>query len=234
MARTGFRHDLEELQRELLKMGTLVEELIFKAVKSMVNKDAALAQEVIDTDDVVDRMALDIESKCLSLIALQQPMARDLRTIGLALRFIIDLERMGDHASGIAKITIRLKDQEYIKPLIDIPRMGDISREMLKKSLKSYLEEDASLSWALVEDERIMDALYKQIFRELLAFMMQDPRTIDQATSLLLAAGHLERIGDHITNLGEMVIYMLEGTRLDLNRIAREGGEVPAVTPGRS
>jgi len=227
MARSGFRRELEQLQSELLKMGTLVEELIFKAVKSMVNKDAELAEEVVNTDDVVDQMALDIEAKCLSLIALQQPMARDLRIIGMALRFVIDLERMGDHASGISKITIRLKDQEYIKPLIDIPRMGDIAREMLKKSLKSYLEEDVSLSWSLVEDERIMDGLYNQVFRELLAFMMQDPRTIDQATSLLLAAGHLERIADHITNLGEMVIYMVEGTRLDLNRIAREGGPVP-------
>lgn len=227
MARSGFRRELEQLQSELLKMGTLVEELIFKAVKSMVNKDVELAEEVVNTDDVVDQMALDIEAKCLSLIALQQPMARDLRIIGMALRFVIDLERMGDHASGISKITIRLKDQEYIKPLIDIPRMGDIARDMLKKSLKSYLEEDVSLSWSLVEDERIMDGLYNQVFRELLAFMMQDPRTIDQATSLLLAAGHLERIADHITNLGEMVIYMVEGTRLDLNRIAREGGEVP-------
>lgn len=222
MIRSGFNKELMHLQGEIVKMGTLVEELIYKAVKSMARKDEGLAQEVIATDDVVDNLTIEIEHKCLSLIALQQPMAKDLRVIGTALRIIIDLERMADLAEGLAKITIRLKDQKYIKPLIDIPRMGDIAREMLKKSLKSYMGEDTSLCWGLVDDEKIMDALYEQVFRELLACMMADPRTINQATSLLLAAGHLERIGDHITNVGEMVIYMVEGKRVDLNRIARE------------
>jgi len=222
MSRSGLNRELMQLQGELLRMGTLVEELIYKAVKSMVNKDPVLAQEVIDTDDVVDQMALEIEHKCLSVIALQQPMAKDLRSIGTALRTIIDLERIADHAEDISEITIRLKDQEYMKPLIDIPRMGDICRDMLKRSLKAYIDEDTALAWSLIEDEKIIDALYKQIFRELLAFMMEDPKTINQALSLLLAAGHLERIADHITNLGEMVVYMVEGNRVDFNRISRE------------
>jgi phosphate transport system protein len=220
--RGGFNRELAQLQGEILKMGTLVEELIYKATKSMLNKDYQLAEEVIATDDVVDDMALEIEQKCLSLIALQQPMAKDLRVIGAALRLIIDLERIADHAESLAKVTIRLKDQEYIKPLIDIPRMGDLTREMLNKSLKSYVEEDTALSWSLMENEKIIDALYKQIFRELLAFMMEDPRTIGQATELLLAAGHLERIADHTTNVAEMVIYLVDGKRVDLNRMARE------------
>lgn len=222
MSRCGLNQELMSLQGELLRMGTLVEELIYKAVKSMLTKDQALAQEVIDTDDVVDQMALDIEHKCLSVIALRAPMARDLRCIGTILRFITDLERIADHAEDIADITITLLDQEYMKPLIDIPRLGDICQDMLKRSLKSYINEDTALAWSLVEDEKITDALYDQVFRELLAMMMEDPRTINQALSLLLAAGHLERIADHITNLGEMVVYMVEGTRVDFNRIARE------------
>lgn len=221
MGRSGFNRELMELQAELLKMAALVEELIFKAVKSMLQKDAELAREVVDTDDVVDDLALEIEQKCLALIARQQPIARDLRSIGMAFRIIVDLERIADHAGGLAQITIKLKDQEYMKPLIDIPRMGDLARAMLKKSVKSFMEEDTGLSWSLVEDERVMDALYNQVFRELLAYMMEDPSTINQATSLLLAAGHLERIGDHVTNVGEMIIYLVEGKRVDLNKIAR-------------
>lgn len=222
MSRCGLNRELMQLQGELLRMGTLVEELIYKAVKSMLTKDQVLAQEVIDTDDVVDQMALEMEHKCLSVIALQQPMAKDLRSIGTVLRVIVDLERIADHAEDIAEITISLMEQEYMKPLIDIPRMGDICRDMLKRSLKSYIDEDTALSWGLIEDEKIIDALYNQIFRELLAFMMEDPRTINQALSLLLAAGHLERIADHITNLGEMVVYMVDGNRVDFNRISRE------------
>ncbi|NLU49900.1 MAG: phosphate signaling complex protein PhoU [Syntrophomonadaceae bacterium] len=222
MSRAEYSKELAHLQGELLKMGTLVEELIYKAVKSMVQKDQDLAEEVIRTDDVVDDLTLEIEQKCLSLIALQQPMAKDLRMIGTALRIIIDLERIADYAEGLAKITIRLMDQSYMKPLIDIPRMGDIASDMLRKTMKSYVEEDTTLSWSLIEDERIMDGLYNQVFHELLAYMMADPKTINQATSLLLAAGHLERMADHITNVGEMVIYMVEGTRVDLNRLARE------------
>jgi len=187
----------------------------------MIRKDEVLAREVIATDDVVDDLAMEIERRCLSLIALQQPMAKDLRVIGAALRLIVDLERMADLAEGLARLSIRLKDQEYIKPLIDIPRMGELVRTMLSKSLKSYVEEETSPSWSLIEDERIMDALYEQVFRELLALMMAEPANINQATSLLLAAGHLERIGDHITNVGEMVIYMVEGQRVDLNCLAR-------------
>lgn len=222
MSRSGLNRELMALQGELLRMGTLVEEQIYKAVKSMLTKDQALAQEVIDMDDVVDQMTMEMEHKCLSVIALQQPMARDLRSIGTVLRIIVDLERIADHAEDIADITISLMDQDYMKPLIDIPRMGDICQDMLKRSLKSYIEEDTALAWSLIEDEKTTHALYNQIFRELLAFMMEDPRTINQALSLLLAAGHLERIADHITNVGEMVVYMVDANRFDFNRISRE------------
>lgn len=222
MGRDEFNRELVQLKGDVVKMATLLEELVYKAVRSMVLKDVGLAEEVITSDDIVDKMTVDIEQRCLSLIALRQPMAKDLRTIGSVLRIIVDLERIGDYAEGLAKITIKLKDQEYMKPLIDIPRMGEISREMLKKCTQAMLEEDPVMCWTLVENEQVMDALYDQIFRELLAYMMADPKTINQATSLLLAAGHLERIGDHITNVGEMIIYALEGQRVDINRMARE------------
>ncbi|MCR4400481.1 MAG: phosphate signaling complex protein PhoU, partial [Syntrophomonadaceae bacterium] len=189
MSRTEFNRQLNDLKGDLLKMGTLVEEQIFKAVKSMLRKDAALAEDVIRNDDLVDSMALDIEQRCLSLIALQQPMAKDLRAIGTVLRTIIDLERIADRAEGLAKITIQLKDQAYIKPLIDIPRMGDIACDMLRKTLKAFMEEDTEAAYSLIEQEQTVDALYNQIFRELLAYMMADPKTINQATYLLLAAG---------------------------------------------
>lgn len=225
MSRSGLHRDLMGLQGELLKMGTLVEEFIYKAVKSMVNKDFDLAREVIEKDDVVDQMAMDIEHKCLSLIALQQPMAKDLRSIGTILRIIVDLERIADHAGDVAEITIKLMDQEYMKPLIDIPRMGDICRQMLVNSLKSYVNENVELSWSLIDDEIVIDALNNQIFMELTAYMMKDPKNINQALALLLAAGHLERIADHITNIGEMVVYLVDGSRVDFNRIAREKSE---------
>ncbi|ADI01156.1 MULTISPECIES: phosphate signaling complex protein PhoU [Syntrophothermus] len=222
MGRDEFNRELVQLKGDVVKMATLLEELVYKAVRSMVLKDVGLAEEVITSDDIVDKMTVDIEQRCLSLIALRQPMAKDLRTIGSVLRIIVDLERIGDYAEGLAKITIKLKDQEYMKPLIDIPRMGEISREMLKKCTQAMLEEDPVMCWTLVEDEQVMDALYDQIFRELLAYMMADPKTINQATSLLLAAGHLERIGDHITNVGEMIIFAISGERVDINRMARE------------
>ncbi len=222
MGRDEFNKELTDLKGDIVKMATLAEELIYKAVRSMVLKDAVMAQEVIESDDILDKMTVDLEQRCLSLIALRQPLAKDLRMIGSVLRMIIDLERIGDYAEGLAKITIKLKDEEYMKPLIDIPRMGEISREMLRKCVQAWMDEDASLCWTLVENEQVMDALYDQIFRELLAYMMADPKTINQATSLLLAAGHLERIGDHITNVGEMIIYALEGQRVDINRMARE------------
>ena len=219
--RSGFHKELGTLQEDILKMGNLVHELIYKAVKSMVNKDVEMAREVIKADDIVDEMASRLEERCLSMIARQQPMAKDLRMIAGALHLAMDLERIADHAEGLANITIRLKDQAYIKPLIDIPRMGELAREMLKKALKAILRDDVANAWSLVEDEKVMDAIYKQIFRELLSIMMEDPRTITQATELLLAAGHLERIADHITNVGEMVLYIAEGRRVDLNKIAR-------------
>lgn len=218
----SLQQDVDSLKDDILKMGVLVQEIIQKAVRSMVTKDIELAYEVKKQDDLVDAMELAIEHKCLTMLALKQPMAGDLRAIGTAFRAITDLERISDHAEDLADITISLKDEPYIKPLIDIPHMADICQQMLRDSLNAYVKGNIELAYSLVDMEIQVDQIYDQIFRELLVFMMQDPRTITQAASLLLAAGHFERIADHVTNIGEMVIYMIEGRRIDMNRLARE------------
>ncbi|MDD4627553.1 MAG: phosphate signaling complex protein PhoU [Syntrophomonas sp.] len=214
--------DMEKLKEEILKMGRLLEEQLYKAVKSLVEKNLELAQEVIAHDDLIDQMEMDIEKKSLGILALKQPMASDLRLIGTALRIIVDIERMADHAEDIAHLTIALYDQVYIKPLIDIPRMAAIVQKMLEKALNAFVNHDVNLAMSLIPLEEEIDKLYDQIFRELLSYMMQDPKNIPQATSLLLVSGHIERIGDHATNLAEMVVYLVEGKRIDLNRMARK------------
>lgn len=217
MPRKSFDAELEELQKDILKLGGLVEQAIFKAVKSLVEQNGALAKEVIENDDIIDQYELDIEHKCLTLIARQQPIARDLRTIGTALKIITDLERMADHASDTAKITRRLEGQEYIKPLIDIPHMAQLTQKMVSDSLQAFIHRDTKLAMQMIEMDHEVDHLYRQIFRELLVLMMEDAKTITQATYLLIVARNLERIADHATNLGEWIMYMVTGVRKELN-----------------
>lgn len=217
MAREAFHDQLEQLQSELLHMGTVVEEAIERSVRSLAEQDTALAQAVIDGDDQADELELDIEQRCLALFALQQPMATDLRSIGTALKIVTDLERMADHATDIAKVTLRLAGQPLIKPLIDIPRMASIARTMVREALSAYVNRDAELAYSMIARDDEVDHLYSQIFRELLTYMMEDPRTVQQATHLIFVGKYLERIADHATNLGEWVIYMVTGERKELN-----------------
>ncbi len=214
--------EVQHLKEDLLKMGRLLEEQIARAVKALVDKDIDMAREVIEKDDIIDQMELDIEKNCLRLIALKQPMARDLRFIATVLRIIVDIERMADHAEDISEVCIDLYPQKYIKPLIDIPRMANIVSMMVEKALQALINEDIDMAMSIIPMEQDIDALYQQIFRELLSYMMQDAKTIPQAASLLLVAGHLERIGDHATNIAEMVIYVVDGRRIDLNLMARQ------------
>ncbi|MGI1691145.1 phosphate signaling complex protein PhoU [Thermoanaerobacter uzonensis] len=217
MNRTHFEKELEELHYDVLKMGSLVEEAIANAIASLVNHDTELAQKVIDDDDRIDKMEVEIDNKCAKIIVTQQPIARDLRIVLTGLKIVTDLERMADHAVDIAKTTLRIAHQKYIKPLIDIPRMAEIVREMVKMSLDSYVRQDLELARAIGEKDDIVDALYKQVFRELLTYMMEDPRNIDQATQFLFVARYLERIADHATNICEWVIYLDTGEHIDLN-----------------
>jgi len=218
LGRKSFHAELEGLQKDILKLGGLVEQAIYKGVKSLEKMDYKLAQEVIDNDDVIDNYELEIENKCLTLIARQQPMARDLRTIGTALKIITDLERMADHSTEIARITKRLEGQELIKPLVDIPRMAQLAQRMVGESLQAFIQRDNKMAVEMIELDHQVDHLYRQIFRELLVLMMEEPRNITQATYLLLVARNLERIADHATNLGEWIIYMVTGVKKELNR----------------
>jgi phosphate transport system protein len=221
LAIDSLENQLKLLKEDILKMGSLLQEQIYKSNRSMTEKNMELAQEVIKKDDILDQMELDIEKKCLYLIALKQPLAKDLRFIGTTLRIIVDIERMGDHAEDIAKIAISLYEQTYMKPLIDKPKMAQIAQDMVVTAMKAFIDGDVDLAMSLVAMEKQVEALYNEVFRELLSYMMRDQGNIPQATSLLLAAGHLERIADHATNVGEMVIYMVEGRRVDINVLAR-------------
>ncbi|HCC33868.1 MAG TPA: phosphate transport system regulatory protein PhoU, partial [Clostridiales bacterium] len=203
MPRSTFLADLQELENAMLKMGSLVEEAIARAIDSLVRQDNELARSVIQGDDRIDALQLEIEDRCLRLIALQQPLARDLRFIGTALKIVTDLERIADHAADIAQVALRLSGEPYIKPLIDIPRMAELARGMLRDSLTAYVQEDVDLAYSMADRDSQVDSLYNQVFRELLVFMMEDPRTIPQATRLLMVAQYLERVADHVTNLGE-------------------------------
>ncbi len=215
--RDVFDRALEELQREILRMGGLVEQVIYDAVHSLATKDESLADEVIKGDRVIDQMELDIENMCLKLIATQQPIAGDLRKISTGFKIITDLERMADLAVDIAKVTKRLAGQPLIKPLVDIPRMAALAQQMVKDGLDAYVKGDVELAVSLNAKDDEVDHIYAQIFRELLTYMMEDPRTISQAAYLLFVGRYLERIADHATNIAERVIYLVTGERPDLN-----------------
>jgi len=215
--RSHFEKELEDLHYDVLKMGSLVEEAIANAITSLVNHDVELAQKVISDDDRIDKMEVEIDNKCAKIMVTQQPIAKDLRVVLTGLKIVTDLERMADHAVDIAKTTVRIANQKYIKPLIDIPRMAEIVREMVKMSLDSYVREDIELAKSIGEKDDIVDALYKQVFRELLTYMMEDPKNIDQATQFLFVARYLERIADHTTNICEWVIFLDTGEHIDLN-----------------
>ena len=212
-----FEEKMKHLQEKLQQMGSLVEDSIARSIEALKNQDLELAQKVIAADDVIDDLEQDIEEKCLEVIATQQPMARDLRRVATLFKMINDLERMGDYATSIAKITLRIASEPLIKPLVDIPRMAILSQKMVKQSLDAYVREDVDLALAVGADDDEVDKLFGQIFRELLTIMMENPRTITQATHLLFVGRWLERIGDHATNIAEEVIFLVTGEKRSLN-----------------
>ncbi len=209
-----FEEKMSWLQDKLQQMGNLVEDAIAKSVEALKTQDLKLAQAVIDGDDQIDDLEREIEEKILEVIATQQPMAKDLRRVATLFKMINDLERMADYATSIAKITMRIANQPLIKPLVDIPRMAIISQKMVKQSLDAYVREDVDLARAVGKDDDEVDNLYSQIFRELLTIMMENPKTITQATHLLFAGRWLERISDHATNIAEEVIFLVTGDKV--------------------
>jgi phosphate transport system protein len=215
--RSNFHQSLEELQADLVSMGNKVENLIHNAVQSLVKLDKVQAEEIIASDDLIDDMLLSIEESCLRLIALQQPMATDLRIISTALKISTDLERIADHAVDIAKVTTRLAGQQLIKPIIDIPIMAEKSREMLLQAIAAYTGRDVDLAASLAQKDDEVDHLYGKIFQEVRGMMGDNQENNRQLIHLLLVAQYLERVADHTTNIGESVIYMVMGKRKDLN-----------------
>ena len=217
MIRQGFGDQLMGLEQELLRMGALVEDQLRAAVRSLTEKNSALAHEVIEEDDRVDAMEMDIERRCLTLLALQQPLASDLRIVSTALKIITDLERMADHAADIAKVTLRLENQAFVKPLVDIPEMARLASSMVRLALNAYLHRSIDEAYTMINLDDDVDHLYAQIFRDLINLMRDRPDAADQGTHLLFVASHLERIADHATNLAEAVIYAVTGLRPELN-----------------
>ena len=214
IVRQGFDQELESVRQELVHMGQIVQDAIKNAVDALARRDKALAQQVMDGDDLIDSMQVDIEDRCISLIARQQPVATDLRILGTGLKITTDLERIGDHAFDIAKIVLLIGDEPLIKPLVDIPRMAVMAQSMLEDSLQAYLKLDIQLAEKVCRDDDLVDQLYHQVFRELLTYMLEDPKKINQATQLIFVARYLERIADHSTNVAEWVIYLVTGERL--------------------
>lgn len=209
--------ELAHLRDELLRLGSLVDSAIERALRALQTRDLALARQVIQDDQAINDLRYKIEEDCLALIATQQPAAVDLRTTVAILNIIIDLERMADHAAGIAEIVIRMGTEPLLKPLIDIPRMAQTDREMLRRSLDAFIARDPDLAREVAQRDDEVDYLYNQIFRELLTFMIEDPKTITRATYLLWVAHNLERIGDGVTNISERVVFMTTGIVRELN-----------------
>lgn len=212
-----FQTELKVLDQELLRMGALVEDQIRKAVRSLSDRDLVLADEVVRDDDRVDALEMEIERRCLTLLALQHPLAGDLRVVSTVLKIITDLERMADHACDIAKVTLRIQQDPPVKPLVDIPAMARLAGSMVRAALDAYMHRSADEALTMIRLDDGVDHLYARIFRELVDVMRERPETVGQATYLLFVANYLERIADHATNLGEWVIYMVSGERQELN-----------------
>jgi len=215
--RDAFEQDLRQLSDDLLRLGTLVEDAVRRSIDALRARSTVLAEEVIAADNTVDALHLDLEERCVRLMATQQPMARDLRTIAAIWVMTIDLERIGDHAEDIARMVLRIAGEPLLKPLLDIPRMSEMVREMLRDGLDAFVRQDVGLAERMAARDDEVDHLYSQVFRELLTYMIEDPRSIQRATHLLMAAQAVERMGDHATNIAERVIYMVTGTLKELN-----------------
>ena len=206
-----FHEELEALKQTLLAMGGLVEDQIRRAMRALIERDDVIAQEVIDRDRQVNTYDIEVDEQCVNLLALHQPAAGDLRFITTAMKIVTDLERIGDQAVNIAERALELNQEPQLKPYIDLPRMADRAQRMVKESLDAFVARDTALARQVCGEDAEVDALKEQIFRELLTFMMEDPRTVSRAIRVILISRSMERVADHATNIAEMVIYLVEG-----------------------
>lgn len=215
--RAHFDQELRALQDDLLRMGGMLDTAIALGMKSLADRDLDLARQVVADDAKINELRFNIEEACIRLIATQQPIATDLRFIVAAMNVISDMERMADHAAGIAKTVLKMGDQPLLKPLIDLPRMAEECRSMLRAALDAYVARDAEAARGVAARDDVIDDLYNQIFRELISFIAEDPRTTTRALYLLFAAHNLERIGDRVVNIAERVIFITSGEMRELS-----------------
>jgi phosphate transport system protein len=217
MVRVEYNLEKENLRGSVVAMSSMADKAIARAMDALQRQDVALAEQVIIADKAINRQRWAIEDDALRLIATQGPMAGDLRSIASAIHIVTDLERIADHAAGIAKIAIATSDEPPLKPLVDLPRMAEIGREMLSDSITSYIEGDADLARRVAVRDDEVDDLTDQVFRELLTYMLADPTTINRATRLLWVSHNLERIADRATNICERVVFVVTGALEEIN-----------------
>jgi len=209
---------LQEQLDEILVLGSMVEESVRSAVAALKARDLRASEKIYEKDELINRKHFEIEDRCITLIATQQPMAKDLRLLAAIIEISTELERMGDYAKGIAKINILLGTEPLVKPLIDIPRMADLSLDMLHRALGAFVAGDVDTARAIPKEDDQIDGLYNQVYRELVTYMIADTSTIDRANFLLWAAHNLERLADRVTNICERTIYMATGEMRELDR----------------
>ena len=217
MIRTNIENRLDEIQDDILALASMVEKAIAHAIDALRERDLEASRAVVAFDDVIDEKRFAIEESCVDLLATQQPAARDLRWVIALLHIAVELERMGDYAEGIGKISLMMGDEPPLKPLIDIPRMAEMSISMLHRSIDALVTRDVDLAEQVCAADDEVDALHEQIYNELLLFMIKDPRSIQRATYLLWVTHDLERTADRATNVAERVIYLVTGKMQDLN-----------------
>jgi phosphate transport system protein len=215
--RSTLDRELVEINEGLLRIGNLVDVAIEGSIQALAQRDQGLARQIDADDAKVNALRFQVEEECLALIARQQPAASDLRAVLAAFSIVTDLERMGDHAAGIARTVLHMGDEPLLKPLIDLPRMAETCREMLRLSLRAYVERDTAKAHEIVTMDDSVDMLYTQVFREILSYMIEDPRTTSRGLYLMFAAHNLERIGDRVTNIVERILFMTSGEMRELN-----------------
>lgn len=206
-----YEEELRQIKEKVLRLGGLVEDQITKSIKALVERDTKLAESTMEDDHIVNGLEVEIDELCLKVLALRQPAASDLRLITTAIKIITDLERIGDMAVNLCERAVELNEEPPLKPYIDIPRMAEAAQRMLKESLDAFVTGDTNLATKVLTEDDFVDDLNRQIFRELLTFMLEDPNTISRAMKVLFISKYLERIADHATNIAEMVVFMVKG-----------------------
>lgn len=221
MTRAAYTYQIQELMDAVVSMASMVDKALARSIDALRTQDIQLAQQIREDDQHINERRWSGEEQALTLMATQAPIAGDLRKITACMQLFTDLERMGDHAAGIAKIVLQTADEELLKPLVDIPRMAQIARELLSASVTSFIEQDEETAWRIAQRDDEIDTLYEQIYRELLTYMMADPSTINRATHLLWAAHNVERIGDRVTNICERTVFTVTGSFNEMDGLSK-------------